>query len=82
MVHERPARGAALQKEVWASPTAFTRVTFEGPEDALGERAPLLSLHLSNRSVTIASALGASERERFANALKLAISDARAERRG
>jgi len=67
------ARGSAT---VWSSPTAFTRVRFEGA----AENARRLSLHLSDRSIAIGQALGAGERARLADRLREAIGDALAER--
>ncbi len=68
--------GGPRQREVWASPTAFTRISFEGER----ERAPRLALHVSGKSTFIAMALGMEDRARFAEALRRAISDARGER--
>ena len=64
------------RREVWTSPTAFTRISFEGER----ERSPELALHVSGKSTTIAMALGMEDRARFAEALRRAISDARGER--
>jgi uncharacterized membrane protein len=72
-VSREGARGSAL---VWTSPTAFTRVRFEGGV----ERAKRLSLHLSDQSIAIGQALGADERARLADRLREAIGDALAER--
>ena len=68
--------GGALVKQVWSSPTAFTRVTLETE----GLRSPEVTLHLSGRSTPVALNLGEAERERFAETLRRAISDARGER--
>lgn len=65
--------GAAL---VWTSPTAFTRVQFEGG----AEHARRLSLHLSSRSIAIGQALGADEHERLAGRLREAMAEAARER--
>jgi len=70
--------GARGSSTVWTSPTAFTRVSFEGNV----EHARRLSLHLSGRSIAIGQALGADERARLANRLREAIGDALAERHG
>lgn len=72
-VSREDARGS---QQVWASPTAFTRVQFEGAS----EHARRLSLHLSSRSVAIGQALGADERARLAARLREAIGQALAER--
>jgi uncharacterized membrane protein len=72
VVSREGKRGTAV---VWTSPTAFTRVRFEGTEQALR-----LSLHLSRRSIAIGQALGQDERTRLAERLRGAISDALAER--
>lgn len=68
--------GAAGISTVWSSPTAFTRVEFEGQT----EHAKRLSLHLSNRSIAIGQALGADERARLAERLRSAMRDALSER--
>jgi uncharacterized membrane protein len=75
-VSREGARGSAT---VWTSPTAFTRVRFEGAAET---RAGLLSLHLSDRSIAIGLSLGADERARLADRLREAIADALAERHG
>lgn len=72
-VSRESARGAAT---VWSSPTAFTRVRFEGG----AEHGRRLSLHLSGRSIAIGQALGADERARLADRLREAMGDALAER--
>jgi uncharacterized membrane protein len=63
-------------RTIWTSPTAFTRVSVETP----GEQEVWVRLHLSQRALTIARALSPSERAQFANALQVAIRQARAER--
>lgn len=63
-------------KEVWASPTAFTRVDL----DKSGRSGAQVQLALSGRRLTIANGLGPSQREALARALDLAIREARAER--
>jgi uncharacterized membrane protein len=63
-------------RTVWTSPTAFTRVSVETPD----EQEVRVRLHLSQRVLTIARALSPSERAQFADALQNAISRARAER--
>ncbi len=61
---------------LWASPTAFTRVTVVGETEDL----PELRLALSGRELPLALALGRAERLDFAKALRLAIAQARQER--
>ncbi len=61
---------------LWASPTAFTRVTVVGETDDL----PELRLALSGRELPLALALGRAERLDFARALRQAIAQARQER--
>ena len=68
--------GGPQIRQVWSSPTAFTRVTFETE----GLRSPEVTLHLSGRSTPVALNLGEDDRARFAETLRRAISDARAER--
>jgi uncharacterized membrane protein len=63
-------------RTVWRSPTAFTRVSVEEP----GQHEVRVSLHLSQRALTIARALSPSERMVFADALQDAIRQAKAER--
>jgi uncharacterized membrane protein len=63
-------------RTVWASPTAFTRVSVEAP----GEPEVRVRLHLSQRALTLARALSPPERIKFADALEAAIRQARAER--
>ncbi|HEX7761096.1 MAG TPA: DUF2244 domain-containing protein [Caulobacteraceae bacterium] len=61
---------------LWASPTAFTRVTVVGESEDL----PELRLALSGRELPLALALGRAERLDFAKALRQAIAQARQER--
>lgn len=61
---------------LWASPTAFTRVTVVGETGDL----PELRLALSGRELPLALALGRTERLDFAKALRQAIAQARQER--
>lgn len=63
-------------RTVWSSPTAFTRVSVEAPD----EHEARVRLHLSNQVLTVARALSPLERLRFADALEDAIRKARAER--
>jgi len=72
-VSQENAQGA---RTVWSSPTAFTRIRFEGDP----EQARHLSLDLSGRSIAIGQALGADERERLHHRLRAAMADALAER--
>jgi uncharacterized membrane protein len=72
-VSRENAHGA---RTVWSSPTAFTRIRFEGGS----EHARQLSLHLSNRAIAIGQALGVDERERLHQRLTAAMSEALAER--
>jgi uncharacterized membrane protein len=60
----------------WSSPTAFTRIQFEG--DDRGARR--LFLRSSGRFIAIGQHLGDDERARLAARITLAISDALAER--
>lgn len=64
------------EKLLWASPTAFTRVTVVGESNDL----PELRLALSGRELPLALALGRAERLDFAKALRQAIAQARQER--
>lgn len=64
-------RGAHM---VWASPTAFTRVTLVDPD---GDD-PDLQLRLSDKGLALARALTRAERRDFAAALEKAIYRARA----
>lgn len=72
-VSRETARGDAT---VWTSPTAFTRVRFEGEVEHMRR----LSLNLSGQSIAIGQSLGADERARLAGRLRDAISEALAER--
>jgi uncharacterized membrane protein len=72
VTHEAPG-GARL---VWESPTAFTRVEVETDET----RVVGVKLRLSRREASVAQALSPRERGEFAQALKTAIREARAER--
>lgn len=63
-------------RTIWTSPTAFTRVSVETPD----EHEVWVRLHLSGRVMIIARALSPAERARFADALQTAIRRARAER--
>ena len=64
------------EKTVWTSPTAFTGVRV----DRAGEHDARVHLTLSAKRLTVGAALSPEEREVFADALKQAISAARAER--
>ena len=66
----------ASARTVWASPTAFTRVSIV----ARGEPEARVRLHLSQKALTLARALSPPERVAFADALEDAIRKARAER--
>ena len=63
------------ERAVWTSPTAFTRVEVEGEDDEAQ-----VWLRLSGQSVTVAAWLSPGERIEFAQALKEAVRNARAER--
>lgn len=63
-------------RTVWSSPTAFTRVSVEAPDQPEAR----VRLHLSGRALTVARALSPQERARFAEDLETAIRKARAER--
>ncbi len=65
------------RREVWRSPTAFTRVELEGEAEDAHVR-----LALSGRSLIVARQLGPQERSEFGQVLKAAIQSARAERHG
>jgi uncharacterized membrane protein len=67
---------AREEKEVWSSPTAFTGVRVE----QAGEHDVRVRLSLSAKRLTVGAQLSPEEREAFAEALKAAISKARAER--
>lgn len=68
-------RNGEHEKRVWASPTAFTRVDVEGDGHETRVR-----LRLSGKSLTVAGALSPDERRDFAEALREAVRQARAER--
>ncbi|WP_165842799.1 DUF2244 domain-containing protein [Phenylobacterium deserti] len=72
ITHETPK----WSREVWRSPTAFTRITVEREE----ERTTALKLSLSGREVAVAEVLSPRERADFARALERAISEARRHR--
>jgi uncharacterized membrane protein len=63
------------ERAVWSSPTAFTRVEVEGEGDELR-----VWLRLSAKSLAVAAWLSPGERGAFAEALRDAVRDARAER--
>ena len=63
-------------REVWTSPTAFTRVDL----DRSGRHGAELRLALSNKRLRIGQALGPVQREALAEAVEAAIASARAER--
>ena len=70
-------RGAdGREQTVWASPTAFTRVSVEQP-DAHDAR---VRVRLSGRSLEVGAGLSPGERGDFGAALQRAIASARAER--
>ena len=71
-------QSAAGRRAVWRSPTAFTRVTLERPE----EHEARVRLALSAKRLTVGRALSPPERVAFARALQRAIDAARAERNG
>ena len=54
---------------VWSSPTAFTRVTLEQPD----QHDARVELHLSGKVLAVAAALSPKERGAFARALTEAI---------
>lgn len=72
VLHQTPA----WRRTVWRSPTAFTRIDIEQP----GEHEARVRLRLSDRRLTVAAALSPRERERFADALQVAVDRAQAER--
>ena len=72
VTHETPSSS----RVVWESPTAFTRVSVDKDE----ERTVGVNLMLSGREVAVARALSPKERGEFAEALQLAIWEARRER--
>jgi uncharacterized membrane protein len=63
-------------RQVWSSPTAFTRVAL----DRTGRHGAELRLELSNRGLRVGQALGPKAREDLAESLEAAIRSARAER--
>ena len=65
-----------MQRTVWRSPTAFTRVDVQDR----GEPETTVRLLLSGRSCIVAGALSPQERTDFAEVLQGAIRAARAER--
>ncbi|HET9160590.1 MAG TPA: DUF2244 domain-containing protein [Caulobacteraceae bacterium] len=75
LVSSEAVRVLMGEKPVWSSPTAFTRVDVEGEGDELR-----VWLRLSRKSLAVAQALSPGERGEFADALKDAVRDARAER--
>jgi uncharacterized membrane protein len=64
------------EKTVWTSKTAFTGVDVE----RAGEHDARVRVTLSGRRLTVAAALSPDERIAFAEALRMAIARARAER--
>lgn len=68
--------GPGITKEIWSSPTAFTRVVV----DDLGEEEWRVRLHLSGRKLTLGSSLSAPERAKLGRELGDAIRAARGER--
>ncbi len=69
-------RFGRVERTVWSSPTAFTRVQL----DRVGEHEAHVRLHLSTRAMSVAGSLGHKERADFAKRLDGAIQAARAER--
>jgi uncharacterized membrane protein len=63
-------------RTVWTSPTAFTRVSL----DRTDNRIAWVRLRLSDRRLTVGSALGGPDRAALAETLDRAIREARAER--
>jgi len=63
---------------VWSSPTAFTRVAVDAPD----EHHARVELSLSGKSLSVGAALSPGERRAFAEALQRAIAEARSERHG
>ena len=61
---------------VWTSPTAFTAVDVDQP----GEHEARVRLRIYRKRLTLGRALSPPERVEFADALRQAIRDARAER--
>lgn len=72
-VSREDEKGARL---VWTSPTAFTGVDVDQP----GEHEARVRLRIYRRRLTVARALSPPERVEFADALRRAIREARAER--
>jgi uncharacterized membrane protein len=72
-VSREDEKGARL---VWTSPTAFTGVDIDQP----GEHEARVRLRIHRRRLTVARALSPPERVEFADALRRAIREARAER--
>lgn len=64
------------RREIWRSPTAFTRVDVESP----GEHETRVRLRISGRRLTVGAALSPRERADFAEALREALRRAGAER--
>jgi uncharacterized membrane protein len=69
-------RFGRVERTVWTSPTAFTRVQLE----RVGEHEAHVRLYLSGRTMSVAGSLGHSARAHFATRLEAAIQAARAER--
>jgi uncharacterized membrane protein len=69
-------RFGRLERTVWSSPTAFTRVQV----DRVGEHEAHVRLRLSDRAMSVGGSLGHKDRAAFARRLELAIRAARAER--
>lgn len=72
VIYETPT----FRREIWRSPTAFTRIAVERED----ERAVALKLSLSGREVAVAVALSPRERADFAHALERAVGQARRHR--
>jgi uncharacterized membrane protein len=70
----REQRGQA--REVWSSPTAFTRVDL----DRSGRHGTRVRLALSQKRLMIGQALGPNQREDLARAIEAAILSAKSER--
>ena len=70
----RELKGPA--REVWSSPTAFTRVDL----DRTGRNGIRVRLALSQKRFSVGQALGPKERENLADAIEAAILAARSER--
>ncbi len=69
-------RDRGLERTVWSSPTAFTRVSVENA----GEHEARVRLRLSDRMLSVGASLSPNERTDFGSALERAILSARAER--